>query len=175
MKISTIFARSRNLGWLEPTAKMARGGLDGELLAWGAAVRRAQHAMANTWQGVFPVLNTEADGFDATAPVAQFPANGFGLHDVIGNVREWIATPYAPSYAEGDRAPAGGSNLDFSPPGIAVRTIKGGTFLCATSYCYRFRPAARQAQDLAYGTSHIGFRIVRTSETRNGPGRPEPS
>lgn len=139
----------------------ARGGLDGELLAWPEAERAELKNKANTWQGVFPIANTEDDGYAGVAPVASFPANGFGLHDMVGNVWEWTETPYAPSHAERDRAIAGMAGLDFAQPGIAVGTIKGGSYLCATSYCYRFRPAARQAQDLAYGTSHIGFRIVR--------------
>lgn len=140
----------------------ARGGLEGTLLAWPEAERQARHDMANTWQGIFPVANTKADGFEGTAPVGSFPANGFGLYDMIGNVWEWTATPYSPSHSEGDRTRAGQAGLDLSQPGIAVGTIKGGSFLCATSYCYRFRPAARQAQDLAYGTSHVGFRLVRS-------------
>lgn len=139
----------------------ARGGLDGELLGWPEAERAARKDKANTWQGVFPVVNTEDDGYAGVAPVGSYPANGFGLHDMIGNVWEWTATPYAPSHAERDRALAGAAGLDYAQPGIAVGTIKGGSYLCASSYCYRFRPAARQAQDLGYGTSHIGFRIVR--------------
>jgi formylglycine-generating enzyme required for sulfatase activity len=139
----------------------ARGGLQGELLAWPEAERAALKDKANTWQGVFPVVNTEDDGFAGLAPVGTYPPNGFGLHDMVGNVWEWTATPYAPSHAERDRALAGAAGLDFSQPGVPVGTIKGGSYLCASSYCYRFRPAARQAQDLAYGTSHIGFRIVR--------------
>nr|WP_233343134.1 formylglycine-generating enzyme family protein [Hyphomonas sp. Mor2] len=139
----------------------ARGGLDGTVLAWADAERSAVKDKANTWQGIFPVVNTQEDGFESTAPVASYPANGFGLHDMIGNVWEWTATPYAPSHAERDRQLAGATGLDLSQPGVPVGTIKGGSYLCATSYCYRFRPAARQAQDLAYGTSHVGFRIVR--------------
>lgn len=142
----------------------ARGGLDGTLLAWPDAERAVRAQKANTWQGVFPIANTKEDGFEGIAPVASYPANGFGLYDMIGNVWEWTATPYAPSHTERDRARAGETGLDVSQPGIAVGTIKGGSFLCATSYCYRFRPAARQAQDLAFGTSHIGFRIVRDAE-----------
>lgn len=139
----------------------ARGGLDGELLGWPEAERAAREDKANTWQGVFPVVNTEDDGYAGAAPVGSYPANGFGLHDMIGNVWEWTATPYAPSHAARDRALAGAAGFDYAQPGIAVGTIKGGSYLCASSYCYRFRPAARQAQDLGYGTSHIGFRIVR--------------
>lgn len=143
----------------------ARGGLEGELYAWTEAENKALKDRANTWQGIFPVVNTEDDGFAGVSPVASYPPNGFGLHDMIGNVWEWTATPYSPTHAEIDRKRAGDAGLDLSQPGIAVGTIKGGSYLCASSYCYRFRPAARQAQDLAYGTSHIGFRIVRGSPT----------
>jgi len=139
----------------------ARGGLNGTLLAWDEAERMALHERANTWQGLFPIVNTEADGYAGTAPVGTYPANGFGLYDMIGNVWEWTSTPYAPSHSDRDRDLAGASGLDFAQPGVSVGTIKGGSYLCAQSYCYRFRPAARQAQDLAYGTSHIGFRLAR--------------
>jgi formylglycine-generating enzyme required for sulfatase activity len=139
----------------------ARGGSDGALLAWDDAETAALIQKTNTWQGIFPVVNTADDGFKGVAPAASFPANGFGLHDMIGNVWEWTATSYAPSHAERDIIVAGANGLDPSQPGVPVGTIKGGSYLCASSYCYRFRPAARQAQDLAFGTSHIGFRIVR--------------
>ena len=142
----------------------ARGGLDGALLAWDEAETIELKDRANTWQGIFPIANTKADGYDGVAPVASYPANGFGLYDMIGNVWEWTQTPYSASHSDRDRSLAGASGRDPSQPGIAVGTIKGGSYLCATSYCYRFRPAARQAQDLAYGTSHVGFRIVRDAD-----------
>ena len=142
----------------------ARGGLDGELLGWEEAEGKALTARANTWQGIFPVADTGGDGFAGIAPVASYPPNGFRLYDMIGNVWEWTATPYTPSHAERDKRLAGANGLDPSQPGVAVGMIKGGSFLCASSYCFRFRPAARQAQDLSFGTSHIGFRLARDSD-----------
>ena len=139
----------------------ARGGLEGEVYSWAAAEDAAIEDKANTWQGVFPIADMGDDGFPGIAPVGSFPANGFGLFDMIGNVWEWTDSFYYPSHEEerwgGYRADGFDPNQGDRP----VRVLKGGSFLCNDSYCFRFRPAARQAQDLALGASHIGFRVVR--------------
>jgi formylglycine-generating enzyme required for sulfatase activity len=139
----------------------ARGGLNGSLYAWDEAEEIALAGRANTWDGVFPVLNTEADGYSGLAPVGSYPPNGFGLYDMVGNVWEWTAAQYYPTHAPGEAMLARAGGFDPTQPGIDVGVIRGGSFLCARSYCFRFRPAARQAQDLAFGTSHVGFRVVR--------------
>ena len=118
---------------------------------------------ANIWTGLFPIINTADDGFEGVAPVGVYPPNSYGLHDMIGNVWEWTSSPYTPSHAQNDRDLAGPNGLDFDQPGVSVGTIKGGSFLCSANYCARFRPSARQPQDLTLSTSHIGFRVVRSS------------
>ena len=140
-----------------------RGGLDGATYAWGDELNPGGRWMANTWQGEFPTENLELDGYVGTAPVGRFPANGYGLHDMIGNVWEWTSDWYL---AHGDAhhgccAPSRDRSVD---PGdraaIGRRVMKGGSHLCAPNYCRRYRPAARMAQPVDTGTSHLGFRCV---------------
>ncbi|MEM7018906.1 MAG: formylglycine-generating enzyme family protein [Pseudomonadota bacterium] len=107
--------------------------------------------VANTWQGTFPVNNAGKDGYMSTAPVGCFPANGFGLHDMLGNVWEWTDTLYKAKHQ--------------TAGGIEERAIKGGSYLCAKNFCARYRPSARQPQDVSLGTSHIGFRTIKKAST----------
>ena len=119
---------------------------------------------ANTWQGSFPAQNTVADGFPGVAPVGCFPANDFGLHDMVGNVWEVTADFYRPGHDPEDRHnPTGPPENDaYDPinPGLPGRVMKGGSYLCAPNYCMRYRPAARQASDPGLGASNVGFRLV---------------
>ena len=129
----------------------ARGGLVRARYSWGDAAPGGEGGLkprANVWQGAFPVEDKGGDGYRARlAPVACFPANGYGLYDMAGNVWEWTRSPIPEAMRVGaDR----GAHL-----------IKGGSYLCADNYCYRYRPAARSAGPADGGASHIGFRIVK--------------
>jgi sulfatase modifying factor 1 len=128
--------------------------------------------MANTWQGNFPIENEQADGWSRTSPVRAFPVNGYGVHDMIGNTWEWTADWYSPKHTadaakaccipENPRgAPLEGS-YDPRQPDIRIprKVLKGGSHLCAPSYCRRYRPAARHAEPVDTSTSHVGFRCV---------------
>ncbi len=137
----------------------ARGGLDNAPFAWGSEYLVDGKHQANTWQGVFPVMNDNEDNFPASAPVGCFPANGFDLYDMIGNVWEWVDDWYFPVNSQ--RAPAGATGHDPRQPGVPVKVIKGGSYLCAENYCRRYRPAARHPQETTLGAAHIGFRTVR--------------
>lgn len=147
----------------------ARAGAQGPY-AWGEALAPDGRMMANYWQGEFPWRNTLADGFERTSPVGAFPANAFGLFDMIGNVWEWTSDWYSERTVE----PAAGC---CGPPRARIATefesyqphagsrfgrkvLKGGSHLCAANYCQRYRPAARHPQGVDSPTSHIGFRCV---------------
>jgi formylglycine-generating enzyme required for sulfatase activity len=140
-----------------------RGGLDGATFAWGDELNPGGRWMANTWQGEFPHQNLELDGYAGTAPVGRFPPNGYGLVDMIGNVWEWTSDWYQ---AHGDAphgccAPSRDRSVDLrDPAAIPRKVMKGGSHLCAPNYCRRYRPAARMAQPVDTGTSHLGFRCV---------------
>ncbi|MBL8792216.1 MAG: formylglycine-generating enzyme family protein [Rhizobiales bacterium] len=149
----------------------ARGGLDGKPYVWGDELHPEGRMMANTWQGEFPWENTRQDGYDWTAPVGSFPANGYGLYDMAGNVWQWTSDWYelhkAPAKAcctiDNPRGGTEDMSRDQGGFGIAMprKVTKGGSFLCAPSYCQRYRPAARMAQTIDTSTCHVGFRCIR--------------
>jgi formylglycine-generating enzyme required for sulfatase activity len=136
----------------------ARGGLQDATYAWGEEFSPDGRAMANTWQGRFPWENLAEDGYEGTSPVGAFPANGYGIYDMIGNVWEWTASAYALPRAAAEKQSCcqPKENID----GAANRVVKGGSHLCAPNYCLRYRPSARQSQPLDTSTTHIGFRCV---------------
>ena len=141
----------------------SRGGLDGASYSWGEESPNVGKSKGNTWQGRFPYQNINEDGFIGSSPVGCFGANAFGLYDTTGNVWEWTDTPYSP-----DRKRSYGKNgYDPQQPGVKVKTLKGGSFLCSDNYCQRFRPAARQAQDITLASSHIGFRTATSISKTN--------
>jgi formylglycine-generating enzyme len=150
----------------------ARGGLEAKVFCWGDEFAPKGRMMANTWQGQFPWQNLQLDGHERTSPVKTFPANGYGLYDMAGNVWEWTSDVFV-SGAAGDtggsccgpgdlryRSSENDTSSRTSGADIERRVIKGGSHLCAPNYCLRYRPAARQAQAVDSTTSHIGFRCV---------------
>ena len=150
----------------------ARGGLDGATYAWGDEFLPDDRHMANTWQGDFPWQNTSADGYEGTSPVGAFPANGYGLHDVAGNVWEWTSDWYKPSHPAdavkaccvpaNPRGPRAEDSYDPRQPNIRIprKVLKGGSHLCAPNYCRRYRPAARFPQPIDTSACHVGFRCI---------------
>ncbi|MFO0926217.1 MAG: formylglycine-generating enzyme family protein [Gemmataceae bacterium] len=145
----------------------ARGGLEGKPYVWGDEPPDA--GRANLWQGKFPHHNTAEDGYERTAPVKSYPANGYGLYDMAGNVWEWCADLYQRDlYAQRKRDavtvnPQGpAQSLDPRHPFGPSRAQRGGSFLCNDSYCSRYRPSARHGCSPDTGMSHVGFRCARS-------------
>jgi sulfatase modifying factor 1 len=139
----------------------ARAGLDGATYTWGDAPEQEGQRLANYWHGDFPWRPDR--GYGTTAPVGSYPPNDFGLFDMAGNVWEWTTDWYRDRHVPA--TPGGGSveeSYDPAQPQFRVprKVIKGGSFLCADSYCLRYRPAARRPQMVDTGMSHIGFRCV---------------
>jgi sulfatase modifying factor 1 len=147
----------------------ARGGLEGAEFVWGEEFTPGGTHMANTWQGEFPLVNEKLDGYERTAPVGSFPANGFGLHEMAGNVWEWTSDWFQDHDRIEDSCctidnPRGGKadeSADLRDAALIPRRVmKGGSHLCAPNYCRRYRPAARMAQAVDTSTSHLGFRCI---------------
>jgi sulfatase modifying factor 1 len=146
----------------------ARGGLAGKQYVWGDEPFSDEHPQCNVFQGHFPDENTAADGFQRTSPVRSFPPNGYGLHDMAGNVWQWCSDWYLPdAYALTRDA-----NVLVNPTGPAAsfdprqrppeRVQRGGSFLCCVGYCFNYRPSARIGCTPDTGLSHAGFRCAKS-------------
>ena len=147
--------------------RAARGGIEGAPFAWGDEHHPGGQPAANTWQGEFPWQNLMLDGHEGTSPVRGFAPNGFGLHDMCGNVWEWTADWFTSAQSNPESAPCCAppdrrAAVSGLRPGeeIPRKVMKGGSHLCAPNYCLRYRPAARQGETIDTSTGHIGFRCI---------------
>jgi len=153
----------------------ARGGLDGMDFTWGNEDTQLTKPMANTWQGEFPYQNLLIDKYEGTSPVGSFDPNGYRLFDMVGNVWEWTSDWYVPHLDESTnkvktccttsvnpRVTSPAYSYDPRQPQFKIprKVVKGGSHICAPNYCLRYRPAARQAQMIDTGMTHIGFRCI---------------
>jgi formylglycine-generating enzyme required for sulfatase activity len=163
----------------------ARGGLDGAAFAWGDEMAPGGRTMANYWQGEFPFHNVSGETQERTSSVGSFPANGHGLYDMAGNVWEWTSDYFRREHPvdaakpccvpHNPRVDGAAQSLVAGEPGAHIprRVIKGGSYLCAPSYCLRFRPAARQSEAIDTSTGHIGFRCVLRAGAAQEPQQKE--
>jgi formylglycine-generating enzyme required for sulfatase activity len=152
----------------------ARGGLDRKRYAWGDELKPGGKWVANIWQGRFPYENTMEDGYRGAAPVKSFPANGYGLYEMAGNVWEWCSDWYRPDYyrtlaalAAPARNPQGPlDSFDPGEPGVAKHVMRGGSYLCTDQYCTAYESGARGKGEPSSGTNHLGFRCVMSAPVK---------
>lgn len=157
--------------------RAARGGVDGQRFPWGDELktppaagagadgpRRAAQHRCNVWQGRFPREDRARDGYSGSAPVGAYAAqNGFGLHNMIGNVWEWVADGWGTEHAR--PAPSEPAPLDpLASAHEEEKVKKGGSFLCHSSYCFRYRTAARSHNSADSSASNLGFRCAQSAE-----------
>jgi formylglycine-generating enzyme len=139
----------------------ARGGLVQKRYAWGDELTPGGVHQCNIWQGTFPTVNSAEDGHVGTCAVDEFPANGYGLHNVAGNVWEWCADWFSPTHHATLVAQTDGPlENPTGPESGESRVVKGGSYLCHRSYCNRYRVAARSANTPDSSTGNMGFRCV---------------
>jgi formylglycine-generating enzyme required for sulfatase activity len=143
----------------------ARGGLKGRKYPWGDEALDKGKVKANTWQGEFPYNDLKTDGFSSVAPVKSFAANGFGLYDMAGNVWEWTADWYTADYyktLKGTVNNPKGPTKSYDPeePTVPKKVIRGGSFMCHSSYCKGYRVSSKMKSSIDTGLENTGFRCV---------------
>lgn len=132
----------------------ARGGLGDVRYPWGDDDPHDDgNFFCNIWQGRFPIHNTAADGYEATAPAISFLPNDYGLYNMVGNVWQWTADPFK---LRSVKKTARQANTNMA----GRKLLKGGSYLCHRSYCFRYRIAARTGNTPDSASTHTGFRIV---------------
>ncbi|RZK58804.1 MAG: formylglycine-generating enzyme family protein [Pedobacter sp.] len=144
----------------------SRGGLKNSLYPWGNEDIEKGKVKANTWQGNFPLKNTNWDKFSGLAPTKKFAPNGFGLYDMAGNVWEWCSDWYRPDYytTENQTNPQGPpDSYDPMEPTVSKRVVRGGSFMCNASYCKGYRVTSRMKTSTDTSLEHTGFRCVSTN------------
>ncbi|MDB4752539.1 formylglycine-generating enzyme family protein [Winogradskyella sp.] len=144
----------------------ARGGKNDKIYFWGNN-SDSLSTYVNSWEGEFPVINTQEDGFEKSAPVKSFPPNNYGLYEISGNVWEWTSDWYNINYyndclKKGVSNNPKGAEIAYNPnnPFIKEKVIRGGSFLCNASYCASYRVTSRMATDPQTSLEHLGFRTV---------------
>lgn len=169
--------------------RAARAGKHAQTYSWGEEMLVDGKWMANVYQGEFPSTLEAEDGFILTAPAKSYPANAWGLYDMAGNVWEMCSDYFHPGYyhtfkkqpyknpkgpekpiTDVERSqynPVAGTCPEPREDSHALshlRVTKGGSFLCSSQYCLRFRPAARHHHEAMTPTQHTGFRCVKVKE-----------
>ncbi|HLP37687.1 formylglycine-generating enzyme family protein [Lacibacter sp.] len=146
----------------------ARGGLINNIYPWGNEHVNMGAPKTNSWEGKFPYLNEQKDGFMKYAPVKTYNCNRYGLFDMAGNVWEWCSDWYDYNYYKSLQGKTTvnpkGPTKSFDPdePHTKKRSLRGGSYLCNDSYCSGYRVARRMKSSPDTGLEHTGFRCVRS-------------
>lgn len=141
----------------------ARGGLEGRRYPWGDELVDEGEGRCNLWHGRFPDL-PRSPWFPDTVAVDRFEPNGYGLFNMAGNVWEWCADWFSPTYhadtPETDPVQHRASGR---------RSLRGGSFLCHDNYCNRYRVAGRNSNAPDASASNIGFRVALRGDPQDDP------